>query len=114
MRLGIWQCRISQNHTWMPPDSWKLDLLSNDIVESFWGALWPGIQALLCFSMETRRIVHGCPQIHGNSICYRTMLSRASGMPCGSVFGRFCVLVLNLVELHADAPKFVGIQFATE
>ena len=26
-----------------------------------------------------------------NLICYRTSVSRASGTPCGSVFGRFCV-----------------------
>ena len=26
-----------------------------------------------------------------NLICYRMSVSRASGMPCGSVFGRFCV-----------------------
>ena len=27
-----------------------------------------------------------------HKICYRTVPSRASGTPCGSVFGRFCVL----------------------
>ena len=26
-----------------------------------------------------------------NLICYRMSVSRASGTPCGSVFGRFCV-----------------------
>ena len=50
--------------------------------------------------------IHGNPwkamEIHGNPcritrstlqnlICYRMSVSRASGTPCGSVFGRFCV-----------------------
>ena len=50
--------------------------------------------------------IHGNPwkymEVHGNPcritrstlqnlICYRMSVSRASGTPCGSVFGRFCV-----------------------
>ena len=84
--------RIKQNRPWMPADSWKFDLLSNHAVESFWDALWLGIRPLLCFNREYRRSAHACPQIHGNSTCYRSMPSRASGTPCGSVFGHFCVL----------------------
>ena len=64
--------------------------------------------------VEYYRIADRCPQIHENSICYRTMPSRASGTPCGSVFGRFRVLVQSFVESCMDVPRFMEIRFAIE
>ena len=69
----------------------ELNLLSNGAVESFWDTLWLGIQAFLYFMEESRRTLHRCLQAIENSICYRTVPSRASGTPCGSVLKRFCV-----------------------
>ena len=40
-----------------------------------------------------RRITRRHVQTIENSICYRTVPSRASGTPCGSVFDRFCDLL---------------------
>ena len=37
-------------------------------------------------------------------------VSRASGMPCGSVFGRVRVLLYNFIESHADAFKRCAAQ----
>ena len=70
--------------------------------------------AFMFYVVGSRRIAHGCPQLHGNSICYRTVLSRASGTPCGSVLGRFRALRQHLVESRMDAPKFMEIRFAIE
>ena len=65
-----------------------------------------GIQPFLCLNPWEFMEIHGNPrkstEIHGdpcrgtrstlqNLICYRMSVSRASGTPCGSVFGRFCV-----------------------
>ena len=41
-----------------------------------------------------------------NLICYRMSVSRASGTPCGSVFGRFCISYCK--------NRFPRIEFATE
>ena len=40
-------------------NSAKLDLLPKEPIESFWDALWLGIRPLLCFIIESRRIVQG-------------------------------------------------------
>ena len=47
----------TQNRYSANPSDRELNLLSNDLIESFWGTLWLGIQAFLCFSVECRRIV---------------------------------------------------------
>ena len=38
----------------MPPNDREFNLLSNGAVESFWDALWLGIEAFLCFMEESR------------------------------------------------------------
>ena len=35
----------------------KLNLLPKEPIESFWDALWLGIRPLLCFTIESRRVV---------------------------------------------------------
>ena len=59
---------------------------------SLFGRFCVWIHGTPCASMET----HGNPcrstrSTLQNLICYRMSVSRASGTPCGSVFGRFCV-----------------------
>ena len=38
------------------PDDRASNLLSNGPIESFWGALWLGIQPFLCFKVECRKM----------------------------------------------------------
>ena len=88
------------------PKFWVWRDLSFGIKNSWFHALWLGIQPFLCLNPWKSLEIHGNPwksmEIHGNPcritrstlqnlICYRMSVSRASGTPCGSVFGRFCV-----------------------
>ena len=80
--------RISNDGVWRD--------LSFDIKNSWFHALWLGIQSYLCLDPWEYMEIHGNPcritrSTLQNLICYRMSVSRASGTPCGSVFGRFCV-----------------------
>ena len=94
--------RISNDGVWRD--------LSFDMKNSWFHALWLGIQPFLCLNPWKSMELHGNPwksmEIHGNPcrstrstlhnlICYRMSVSRASGTPCGSVFGRFSVFVMR-------------------
>ena len=50
-----------------------------------------GIVQNCTFYFFFRKIMFWHFQMIENSICYRTVPSRASGMPCGSSYGCFCV-----------------------
>ena len=52
----------TQNPYLASPNDRELNLLSNGPIESFWGAMWLGIQPFLCFTAESRRIVCRCLQ----------------------------------------------------
>ena len=80
--------RISNDGVWRD--------LSFDIKNSWFHALWLGIQPFLCLNPWRSMEIYGNPyritrSTLQNLICYRMSVSRASGMPCGLVFGRFCV-----------------------
>ena len=80
--------RISNDGVWRD--------LSFDIKNSWFHALWLGIRPFLCVTLWKSMEIHGNPcritrSTLQNLICYRMSVSRASGTPCGSVFGRFCV-----------------------
>ena len=49
-RFCIYVVKSRRIRTWMPRDSWKLDLLPNRAVESFWETLWLELSLLLCFN----------------------------------------------------------------
>ena len=51
------QCRMSKNRDLASPNDRELNLLSKGLIESFWGALWLGIQPFLCFDVECPRVV---------------------------------------------------------
>merc|ERR1712139_577572 len=90
----------TQNRYLASPNDRELNLLSNGPIESFWGTLWLELWPFLCFIVESRRIACRCLQTKCGAICYRMSVSRASGTPCGSSYGRFCILMQNLVETH--------------
>ena len=43
----------------MPSNDARRNLLPNRAIESFWDALWLGIQPFLCFTTESRKVVQG-------------------------------------------------------
>ena len=47
----------TQNRDLASPNDRELNLISNGPIESFWGALWLGIQPFLCFDVGSRRIM---------------------------------------------------------
>ena len=48
--------------------------------------------------------LHTCAHIHAylkkmrGAICYKMNVSRASGTPCGSSYGRFCIFIENKLK----------------
>ena len=73
-------------------------------IENLWKIYWTSIENLLkiCWtSIENLlKIYRKSMTLHviEHKICYRTVPSRASGTPCGSVLCRFCVLWLKIYE----------------
>ena len=71
----------------------KLSLVTNERLESFWDALWLGIRTFLCMIVQC--LIVEITMIYKvksqNEVRYRMNVSRASGTPCVSVFGRFRV-----------------------
>ena len=52
----------------------------------------------LGFIELVRRIVFWLAKTIEEEICYRTVASRVSGVPCDSSYGCFCVAMENVVE----------------
>ena len=75
----------------MPSNDTRCKLLPTRAIESFWHTMWLGIQPFFCFIVKSRRIACRCLHTMHGAICCRIVPSRASGTPCGSAFGRFCV-----------------------
>ena len=98
----------------MPSNEARRDLLSNERLDTCWDALWLELWPFLYFIVESRRIACRCLQTKRGAICCRMNRSRASGTLCGSSYGRFCFLLQNLIESHADAFKRRPTQFAIE
>ena len=61
------------------PNDRKLNLLSNGAVESFWDALWLGIEACLCFIVESRRVACRCLRTKCGAISWCVVCRRAGG-----------------------------------
>ena len=95
----------------MPSNEVRRNLLPNEPIESFWDAMWLGIQPFLCFTVESRRIACRCLQTKRVTICCRMNRSRASGTPCGSVFGHFCVLPVRPVPSRPIPPSPVQSRY---
>ena len=68
---------------------------------------------LNCFSLIFIDF-HWYLQTKRGAIGYRMSVSTPSEMLCGSSYGRFCILLQNLVESYADAFKRSAAQFAIE
>ena len=76
----------------MPSNEARHNLLSNERLDTFWDALWLELWPFLYFIVESRRIACRCLQTKRGAICYRMSVSKASGTPCGSSYGRFCLI----------------------
>ena len=98
----------------------KLDLPPNRAAESFWDAMWLGIRPFFCFCHVTYKLKQHviligsrhCRrfQIVENSITFPTNPSRASGTPCGSVLGRFCVF--GHQPLNPSATTQISVRYS--
>ena len=79
----------------MPSKEVRRNLLSNERLDTFWDALWLVLWPFLYFIVESRRMASRCLQTKRGAICYRMSVSTPSGTPCGSSYGRFCILWPN-------------------
>ena len=77
----------------MPSDEARCHLLSNERLDTFCDALWLELWPFSYFIVESRMIQCRCLQAKRGAICYRMSVSTPSEMPCGSVFGRFRILL---------------------
>ena len=76
----------------MPSNDVRRNLQSNAPHESFWDALGLGIEPFFGLHAKWLRITRRCLQKMRGAICSRTVSTRVSGTPCGSVLSHFCVL----------------------
>ena len=89
----------------------RRNLLSNDVDESFWDALWLELwpfEVLTCvllhfsfFQVGFRHCHHA--QSMRRAICYHNNKSAASETPCGLSYGLFCIFMeRNIKKKHID------------
>ena len=93
MAVFVFHSRMSQNRDLASPNDRELNLMPKAPIESFWDALWLELWLFLCVMVECRRIVRdlASPNDRELNMMPKAPIERASGTPCGSRYGCFCV-----------------------
>ena len=97
----------------------RRNLLSNDVDESFWDALWLELwtfEVLTCVFLHFSFFQVGfrhCHHIHSMryAICHHNNKSAPSAMPCGPSYGQFSISIETIIGKTNIVFYWLGNDF---